>query len=249
MAQNKVYQVEYAGHPVKYAFREPGTAALFRERLTEACGEPDVFETEEFLERAKRLMPDEPPECAEFRSLICLTSKLLLRHGCCLFHAVSFEMDGLAWLLTAPSGTGKSTQYMNWQRQFPREARMISGDVPVIEASDRGVLVHPSPWNGKEGLGNPRLSAPLGGIVILEQGDEDRIETVGTAEAVYRMLPQFIVLLETEDEVRALCAIVDRLLRSVPVRKLVNRGGAESTALLRSELKRLSLERKGTPNE
>ena len=248
MAQNKVYQVEYAGHPVKYAFREPGTAALFRERLTEACGEPDVFETEEFLERAKRLMPDEPPEGAEFRSLICLTSKLLLRHSCCLFHAVSFEMDGLAWLLTAPSGTGKSTQYMNWQRQFPREARMISGDVPVIEASDRGVLVHPSPWNGKEGLGNPRLSAPLGGIVILEQGNEDRLERLEPMECLYPLLRECIVLLETEDEVRHIAGMLDRILRSVPVMKLVNLGGSESTALLRGELKRIAA-MKGARND
>ena len=227
----------------------PGTAERFRGRLIEAEGEPDVFETEEFFEKAKRLMPDEGPEGAEFRSLICLTSKLLLPHGCCFFHSVSFVMDGLAWLLSAPSGVGKSTQFFNWQRQFPREIRMISGDMPLVEASERGIIAHPSPWNGKERFGDPNLYAPIGGIVILEQGGEDRIETIGVAEAVYRMLPQFIVLLETEDEVRALCAIVDRLLRSVPVMKLVNRGGAESTALLRSELKRLSLERKGAPNE
>lgn len=238
MAEDKVYLTEYAGKPVRYTFRSPGTAALFGNRLRIIEGtSPDVYESEEFFEKAKRLMPFETSEYAEFRSLICLTSKKLLLHGCCFLHSAAFEMDCRAWLLSAPSGTGKTTQFLNWQRLFPGEVRMISGDVPLIEAREDGVFAHPSPWNGKEGLGDPKISAPIGGVVLLEQGGENCVETLTVAESVYKLMSQFIVLLETEDEVRQLSSIVDRLLRAVPVRKFVNTGTEESTELLRRELK------------
>ena len=87
-----------------------------------------------------------------------------LMHGSCI------AVDGAAYLFTAKSGTGKSTQYLNWRRLFPGEIRMISGDMPILEArGDGSVWVHPSSWNGKERLFGAS-AAPLGGIVFLEQG-------------------------------------------------------------------------------
>lgn len=246
MDAKRVYETEYAGHAMRYTFRVPGTAALFGDSLKETCGEPDISETEEFFRLARSLMPHETAEYAEFRSLICLTSKPLLKHGCCLFHSAAFVYDGLAWLLTAPSGTGKTTQFLNWERYFPGEIRMISGDVPVVEAAERGLWAHPSPWNGKEGFRTPGLTAPIGGVVLLEQGDEDRIAPLTPAESIYPLLSQFIVLLENEEEVAGLARIADRLLRGVPMMKLVNRGGRPSTELLRTELNRIASGRKGT---
>jgi hypothetical protein len=245
MQDKSIYQAEYAGYPIKYAFRMPGTAALFGSWLQPAIGKPDIFETEEYFTLACKLMPNETKESAEFRSLICLTSKHLLKHGCCFMHAVAFEMDGFAWILSAPSGTGKTTQYLNWQRQFPGEARMISGDAPLIEASEKVVFAHSSPWNGKEKLGNQLLCAPIGGVILLRQGSEDRLERLSTAECIQSLLSQFIVRLETEEEVRSFAGIADRLISAVPVLRFDNLGGAESTELLRNELKRIVHERKG----
>ena len=37
---------------------------------------------------------------------------------------------------------------------FPDEITMISGDMPVLERREDGtVWAHPSPWNGKEKIG------------------------------------------------------------------------------------------------
>ena len=153
--------------------------------------------------------------------------------GNCVFHAAAFSWRGRAWLLTAPSGTGKTTQYLNWQRLFPGEIQMISGDMPILEAKQDGSLwVYPSSWNGKENIfGAP--AAPLGGLVFLEQGKEDRMLPFPPHDAVIPLLRQFMVVPESEEEILQLTSLLERILVSVPCRKFVNLGGDASTILLR----------------
>ena len=134
---------------------------------------------------------------------------------------------------------------------------MISGDMPVLElkgpikAEDtRGtkvlaqaadaeeqaaIHVCPSPWNGKEGI-RSLLSAPLGGVVYLEQGTENRMEVFEPEKAVIPLMSQFMVLPDTEEEIRALFRLLDTMLCAYPVWKLTNRGNPESTELLRKTL-------------
>ncbi len=231
----KVFQLNYAGHPVRYAFLNPVTRFHLRPWPGPVEGEePDVAATRELLDRVRVYFPEgTADDFLEYRCMIGLTAKSLLRYGCCIFHAVSFVWRGRAWLLTAPPETGKTTQYLNWQRLFPGEIAMISGDMPVLEGREDGsVWVHPSSWNGKEDL-HGGDSAPLGGLVLLEQGKEDRIGPLSPREAVIPLLKQFMVVPETEEEIRSLASLLDRMLRAAPCWKMVNLGGDASTRLLR----------------
>ena len=81
-----------------------------------------------------------------------------------------------------------------------------------------------------------RASAPLGGLILLEQGRENAISRLSAREAVFPVLRQFVADLDTEEEIRAMCGIAESVLRSVPVWKLVNLGDDASTALLRNTL-------------
>ena len=232
---NDVYEARLAGHPLRYAFRYPKTRLYFRSWLKPCGGEAEIFASAEDIARAHALIPQENAEdYAEFQALIGLTSRALLRRDCSLFHAAAFLWRGRAWLLTAPSGTGKTTQFMNWRRVLPAEITMISGDMPALSLSGDGVTVHPSPWNGKEDIGS-FLSAPLGGTVLLEQGTENRMEPLPTREAIEALFRQFPFDPATEEEIRTMCRLLDAILRA-PVWKLVNRGDAASTELLRSTL-------------
>ena len=157
----KVYEAEYAGHPVRFAFLEPQTRQHFKFWLKPVEGEYyDIKATPELVKHVLAHMPEENPEYyAEYKALIGPTSAFLLRFRCCIFHAVAFLWQGKAWLLTAPSGTGKSTQFMNWRRLHPAEITMICGDMPVLELrEDDSVWVHSSNWNGKEGIGSKTRS-------------------------------------------------------------------------------------------
>lgn len=238
--RERIYQTEYAGHPVRYRFLKQATRFPFRSWLTHASGEDcDVSVTPERLACARATMPEEYQDCyVEFRTLAELTSHALLPYGCCFFHAVSFSWLGRGWLLTAPSGTGKTTQFLNWQRLHPGEIAMICGDMPLLERRDDGtVWVHPSPWNGKEKLGDrEHPPMPLAGIVLLEQGQENTISPLPIQEAIPALFGQFILRPDTEEEILALSGLIDQMLRSVPIRKLTNLGDDASTELLRKTL-------------
>lgn len=243
----KVFEVEYAGHAVRYSFLYPATRYHFREYIRPAEGEEyDIRVSPNLIERGKKLLPeDSTVQYVEYRCMIPLTAKALLKWNACIFHSVSFIMGGYAWLLTAPSGTGKSTQYFNWERLFPGEITMISGDMPVLTPMEDGtILVSGSSWNGKEGIGG-RHEAPLGGVVLLEQAGENTVAEMTPAECILPFFGQFIVRPETEEEIRSLALLMEKLLTAAPVWKLRNKGDDESTEMLRRLLMDRLCELKG----
>lgn len=244
----QVYQAEFAGRAIRYAFHYPDTARHFRSWIRPVGGEDyDVSAPPELIAEAHRRQPEQRGmDYAEYKALISMTSEFLLPDNCCVFHAVAFLWRGRAWLLTAPSGTGKSTQFMNWRRQHPGEIMMICGDMPILERrADGSVWVHPTSWTGKENVGS-FTAAPLGGVVLLEQGKENRIRPLSASEAILPLLAQFVVDPETEESVRALCGLLDALLRAGPVWKLVNLGDAPSTELLRETIAQRTGDEHGT---
>ena len=233
-----VYQAEYAGYPVRYAFQYPKTRTYFRSWLKPVSGEEyDVSVTPEQIQQAYELMQEGNAEdYAEYKALIGPAGRYLLRYHCCIFHSVAFLWKGRAWLLAAPSGTGKSTQFFNWRRLFPGEIMMICGDMPVLEQREDGsIWVHPTHWNGKESIGS-HASARLGGIVVLEQAGENRMDRLTAHEALVPVVNQFCAAPETEEEIRTMFGMLDRMLGDHPVWKLRNLGDDASTLLLRESI-------------
>ncbi len=91
-------------------------------------------------------------------------------------------------------------------------------------------MVHPSPWKGKERWGS-MLNAPLGGIIYLQQGKENKIERMNAQNAVLPIYKQFLFLPEKEEYIHAVCRMEDTLLRNIPVWKLINKGDMASAQL------------------
>lgn len=239
LMNRRIFEIKYAGHTIRYAFQYPATRWRFRNYLQPSNAEEyDILATPERIEAIRTAMPEGSANAyVEYRSLIDLTSLVLLQYNCCILHAVSFLWRGYAWLLTAPSGTGKTTQYNNWQRLFPGEITMICGDMPVLEGrKDGSIWVYPTSWNGKEDLGTRGLSAQVAGVVLLEQGGSNHIAPLPPRDAIFPFFSQFLVRPTTEDEILALGGLMDQLLRSVPVWKLRNLGDDASTELLRRTL-------------
>lgn len=236
--EQKVYEWSLAGHPVLVSFLYPNTRFFLLPLPTRTDAvRPELMVSPADIELGRQhLDPDSSNAYIEYRCLISVSARYILRYHCCVFHAAAFSWRGCAWLLAAPSGTGKTTQYLNWQRLFPGEIQMISGDMPILEAKEDGsVWVYPSSWNGKENIyGSP--AAPLGGLVYLEQGAEDRMLSFPPRDAVLPLLKQFMVLPETEEEILQLASLLESVLQAAPCRKFVNLGGDESTRLLRETL-------------
>ncbi|MGN0632387.1 MAG: hypothetical protein ACI4JW_00810 [Oscillospiraceae bacterium] len=105
-----------------------------------------------------------------------------------LFHGSVVAVDGIGYMFTAKSGTGKSTHTRLWRELFGERAVMINDDKPLIKVTKSGITAYGTPWNGKHRLGT-NMGAPLKAVCVLERSEENRIEKV-TAGSVYNMLIQ-----------------------------------------------------------
>ena len=222
--------------------RYPGTERYFSDFLA-VGGSPTAHlqVTQEDLQRASCYCPaDAPPEFLETVALRRRFADLLLSYSRCLFHSAAFAFQGKAYLLAAPSGVGKTTQLNLWWQLYPGEITIINGDKPALQFQDNGpILVHATPWRGKEALGGTG-SAPLGGIVYLRQSQTDRCLPLPAASAILPLLGQCFCTDRTEAHYRLLLPLLKRLVPAAPIWLLENRGGPESTRLCHDHI----LERK-----
>ena len=165
-------------------------------------GEPDFSLTltpsDIEYERAQSLRVDEkegnPPRrfsdpYLEAIALQRKVSEALLERDVLLFHGSVVSVDGVAYLFTAKSGTGKSTHTRLWRELFGERAVMVNDDKPFLSVKGDRILVHGSPWNGKHRLGN-NISVPLRAICILERGETNLIQRIPASEAVPMLIQQ-----------------------------------------------------------
>ena len=175
------------------------------------------------------------PFFAEYSLLIESVANAVLPLNQFFFHGAAFIWKESAYLFTGKSGIGKTTQLVNWMNLFPDEIEIINGDKPLIEIKDDKFNVHPSPWGGKEGFRGYK-NAELKGIILLEQGDTDQISRLSIKDAVFPLFLQFLYKPDDLQSVDLVCQYEEKLLSSVPVWKLVNRGTEESALLTHSFL-------------
>lgn len=234
---DRVYEVNYAGIPIRYQFRNNCTSLCFARHIHLSKSDNyDIRMNDEDFELFRSIHSKEVADYyVEYKGMLYLTSGKLLSNMCCFFHAVSFCWKEKAWLLTGKSGTGKTTQYLNWNHTFPDEITMISGDMPLLDFRKDQIYVHASPWNGKEKIGN-MISAKLGGIVILRQENYNSIKPSEIIDSIHSLFRQFIVILKKEEEIQLVAEMVQMLIERVPVWILENDGTENSTRLLRKTL-------------
>ena len=181
----------------------------------------------------------------EHSALASYYSEALLPYDRMLFHSVAVRWRDRAYLISAPSGVGKSTQAKYLQALRPGEFSIICGDRPALEfcrapsdasadpasVSDCSVTVHPSPWNGKEGWhGAP--AAPLGGIVFLVRGKKNSVIPLTAKQAAVAAYIQFIHTATREDVVRRGAEMLSQMLPTVPLWGMTTCTVPDSTRLL-----------------
>lgn len=106
-----------------------------------------------------------------------------------VFHGSAVAVDGVAYLFTAKSGTGKSTHTRLWRQLLGPRAVMINDDKPFLKITRDDVEVFGSPWNGKHRL-SANISAPLQAICLLERGEQNEIVKISPREALPALLQQ-----------------------------------------------------------
>ena len=108
-----------------------------------------------------------------YRNLAVSTGNLMI-------HSAAVLYRGKGILFCGVSGAGKSTQAHLWIHYL--NAVMLNADKPCLICRDEEILVHGTPWSGKEGVFINEY-APVKCIVFVEQAPENRIIRLSEAEA------------------------------------------------------------------
>lgn len=142
-----------------------------------------------------------------------------------LAHASLVEAEGGGVMFIGPSGVGKTTQAILWEKYLGAE--IINGDKVFLTYENGYVIGHGSPWNGS----SPYIvnkSVPLRGIVVLTQAAENHIRQLSAVETLgayvpHIFLPQWDKVL-TDMVLQTVCA----MLPLVPVYALSCRPDEEA---------------------
>ena len=227
------YKSRLAGVETTFAFHHEKTVAFYRGTLQpcEPCSTCIVVPPES-IEHWQRHWSITDPAYVECLLSCHYACDALMHARRVVFHGASFLWRGRAFIFSAPSGTGKTTQLKLWKENFGTEIEIMNGDRPILEVLDSGgVLVHPSPWKGKENMGRDDLTAPLGGIIVLRQDRSNRMERMKCSDACRNLFSRIYSTFNTEGDVLRAAEIMDRILRSTPVWLLRNLGDRDSAML------------------
>lgn len=129
------------------------------------------------------------PEYLETLAIYRKLAEQMLDWDTLLFHGSAISVDGEGYLFTAKSGTGKSTHTRLWRQRFGDRCITVNDDKPLLRVTENGVMVCGTPWDGKHRLSTNTV-VPLKGLIILERGEQNRIEPVGVAAALPMLLQQ-----------------------------------------------------------
>ena len=185
-----------------------------------------------------RLSPEATYPISRILSTLGLHGKFLQR-GAGVLHASYIDHQGSAILFTAPSQTGKSTQAKLWE-QFAG-AETVNGDRALVEKREGKWFAHGYPCCGSSLICLNR-SLPLAAVVILQQGEENIVEELTSAEKLRALVSGTEVYPWHGEDIGNALAFAQALAAKVPVIRLVCRPDEGAVTVLRQYLERYAHE-------
>jgi hypothetical protein len=140
----------------------------------------------------------------------------LAREGGFLVHASSAVRNGRAFLFAGVSGAGKTTL----SRLAPPDVRVLTDEISYVRKEGDGYFAYGTPFAGDLARPGKNLRAPLAAVYLLAQGAENRIETIGAAEAARGILTNILFFAEDAALVQAVFRSALEFVERVPVSRL-----------------------------
>ena len=176
------------------------------------------YKSDAYYKKKQKMHPEITCEKLEYVYVGAEFNRKILKYGGIMIHSSAVEVDGKAYLFSAPCGTGKSTHTKQWQKYFGADqAIIINDDKPVLRRLEDGWYAYGTPFSGKTDE-NVNKKVKLQGICMLERG-ENRIRQIQPAEAIPLILQQTIRP-KNEKYLGKMMEIMDQLLREVPVYRM-----------------------------
>lgn len=166
------------------------------------------------------LLEDNTTSCRDipFEYLGQIVPHAGIHYGQLTFHGVLLEHQGRGIILSAPSGTGKTTHARMWRDD--RNALIINGDRAACAKTEGVWTGYGLPWSGTSGEQINR-SVPVFALVVLERGDRNEaVRVTDPLEAFFAVLPQVQYPSWDKDLSGKAMDLLEDFLRSVPVIRL-----------------------------
>ena len=130
-----------------------------------------------------------------------------------LLHSCLIKVNDRGVAFSAPSGTGKSTHMMLWQKLLGDKLTVINGDKPLVRFVDDKLYAYGSPWMGKEWLGcNQKV--PLTDVCLIERSEVNKTEPISKEEGIMLLMQQIYMPLNSEMRVKTI-GIIYRIAENV----------------------------------
>lgn len=132
------------------------------------------------------LLKDHSSSCGQmaFEYLAHLLTACMLAHGLLTFHGVLMEYEGNGIIISAASGTGKTTHARLWHDL--RRALIINGDRAVCAKTAEGWTGYGLPWSGTSGEQINR-SVAIRALVVLRRGETNEAHRISALEAFHQV--------------------------------------------------------------
>ncbi len=186
---NGIYKL--AGHSMEIRSLHREVHFLCRDYRTEETPEFTITVTPSDIE-AERTHSDTTGYPDGYLETLAVYRKIadwMLDYDTLLLHGSCVAVDGIGYLFTAKSGTGKSTHTRLWRELFGSRAVMVNDDKPLIRVTQSGAIAYGTPWNGKHGLGE-NIAVPLRAVCILSRNTDNHIEPTDQSSALPMLLQQ-----------------------------------------------------------
>ena len=161
---------------------------------------------------------------------------VILNYGLLTFHGVLMEYQHKGIIISAYSGTGKTTHARMWRDI--KNALIINGDRAVCQRTGKAWKGIGFPWSGTSGEQINR-SVPLKAIVVLERGSENKANLIYGLDAFGGVLPQIICPTWDADLTGKAMDLLNDFLQEIPVIRLQCRPDLESVEVLSKVLEDL----------
>ncbi len=175
----------------------------------------DITITEEIYQSYEKRYPGAERPLIEYMATGALFYENLISRSGLLLHSSAVELDGKAYLFSAPSGTGKSTHTGLWLKEFGPRAQILNDDKPAIRILKDGFYVYGTPWSGKTDL-NMNKKVPLQGITFLARGEHNEISPMPSADAIRSILEQ-TVRPKNQSKMVLLLDLIDQIIGRIPI--------------------------------
>lgn len=167
-----------------------------------------------------------------FEVLICA----LISLGGLILHGVLLDYLGKGIVISAPSGTGKTTHARLWRDSG--SASIINGDKSLCRNRDGVWTGFGMPWCGTSGESENR-QVPLMAIVVLEQAEENALTRLNAADALFHLLTNIHVPRWEPTLYNKALDRLDEIIPEIPVYLLRCRPDLDAVMTLKREMDRL----------